>query len=88
MTRTDTLQFLLGHGPLTFPQIQEVTGWEKTICNRALQRLKGWGTVVKTGRRRSFVYALASSSTAAGSQRGTAMKPSWLIADTGRCFHG
>jgi predicted transcriptional regulator len=88
MTRTDTLQFLLEYGPLTFPQIQKVTGWERTICNRALQRLKGWGSVVKTGHRRSFVYALKSSGTTDGSTHGTRNMPITPMSEQGSSCHG
>jgi len=39
MTRTYAAKRLLEHGPLTFKEFEEITGWENRICWRALTRL-------------------------------------------------
>jgi DNA-binding transcriptional regulator GbsR (MarR family) len=60
MTRTYTAKRLLEHGPLTFAEFMEITGWRIRIAVSALRRLISWGLVVIKnlgGRRRHYALA-------------------------------
>jgi len=61
MTRTYAARRLLEHGPLTFSEVQEITGWPKPVVDSALQRLcrRGVVRVVNCGGVRR-AYRLAS----------------------------
>ncbi len=43
MTRTYAAKRLLEHGPLTFANFMEITGWSKKVSSRALSRLCEFG---------------------------------------------
>ena len=82
MTRTHALQMLLEHGPLTWTEILEVTGWRTKIAASALRRLCHAGAVIRVPQWRLYcgmghsakkktAYALASSSITHGLQPST-----------------
>ena len=43
MTRTYAAKRLLEHGPLTFREFVEITGWTVRVAHRALYRLRQFG---------------------------------------------
>lgn len=60
MTRTHALRCLLEHGPLTWSELREITGWPEGSLKSAVARLLEYGSldVVPMGRHRN-VYRLA-----------------------------
>jgi predicted transcriptional regulator len=61
MTRTYTAKRLLEHGPLTWRELLEITGWRESVLKGAIQNLIDTELVVaeKASARRN-VYRLAS----------------------------
>lgn len=61
MTHTHAACKLLEHGPLTYAEFMEFTGWKKTTMDRAIERLLEQKRIyfVNLTRRRRH-YALAS----------------------------
>ena len=72
MTRTYAAKRLLEHGPLTFPQFTEVTGWKPNQARAVMLELTQQGDVNMVGKTGSYsklpIYALASSITVNGLQ--------------------
>lgn len=58
MTRTYALFKLLEHGPLTFSEIQEICGWGKRICWRAVNRLIDQDMVRRESGKGRFRYSI------------------------------
>lgn len=59
--RTYYAKRLLEHGPLTFREFYQITGWPKAIASHALEQLVDTGVAVKyseTGTR-CFIFGLA-----------------------------
>lgn len=50
MTRTHATLQLLAHGPLTFRDFREITGWPPRVCTGTLAHLRFWGHVERDGR--------------------------------------
>lgn len=50
MTRPYALKKLLEHGPLTWVQMLEITGWSKRQLGSTLQRMSKRGEVQPVGR--------------------------------------
>jgi hypothetical protein len=99
MTRTYALQMLLEHGPLTWPEILEITGWRTKIAASALRRLCHMGSVMRVpqwrqtcghgiSRKQKTAYALSSSSTTHGSQLLTGNMPRLNTDESGGLCHG
>lgn len=61
MTRTYAAKRLLEHGPLTFGQLVEITGWTSAQVSTTLAALDKSGMLQVGGGRMKFVYALATS---------------------------
>jgi predicted transcriptional regulator len=61
MTRTYTAKRLLEHGPLTWRELLEITGWRESVLKGAIQNLIDTELVVaeKASSRRN-VYRLAA----------------------------
>jgi hypothetical protein len=49
MTRTHAAQRLLAHGPLTFREFVEITGWSRYACMKTLGWLQETSRVVWDG---------------------------------------
>ena len=64
MTKDDVTVKLLFHGPLTFGEFVEITGWKTSTASTSLERLVRLGRVKTTGRLMKRVYGLASWITA------------------------
>lgn len=61
MTRTHALTMLLQHGPLTFPELREITGWTSKRLVRGLEVACGpRGPVRHEGTPRGYVYRLTT----------------------------
>lgn len=60
MTRSYAARRLLEHGPLTFAEFTEITGWRKGIAGNVLQKLMAWGLVCISHQGRKRVYAIAT----------------------------
>ena len=71
MTRTYAARKLLEHGPLTQPELLEITGWKPIEVSLVTQRLMQCGDVAPVNLNGMRHYALASSSTAHGWPHGT-----------------
>lgn len=50
MTRTYTAKRLLEHGPLSFREFVEITGWPSRKCTRTLDNLSQTGVARLEGR--------------------------------------
>lgn len=59
MTRTYAAKRLLEHGPLTFGQFVEITGWNAAQVSSVLLALEKSGCLQIDGPIRKFVYSLA-----------------------------
>jgi DNA-binding transcriptional regulator GbsR (MarR family) len=46
MTRTYIAKRLLEHGPLTFSEFREITGWPPNSCSKALDGLRKYGVAI------------------------------------------
>ena len=56
MSQSDLIRKLLRHGPLSYPEITEITGIKPNVCAVTLSRLEKFQLIKKRGRRRQFVY--------------------------------
>lgn len=61
MTRDEAAKKLLEHGPLTFRELREITGWPGRSADQAIVRLMALGVVVAEHQRgvNRNVYRLA-----------------------------
>jgi len=59
MTRTYAARRLLEHGPLSFAEFLEITGWTKRIAWRALTRLIQFGLVEFVNGDKRRLYRIA-----------------------------
>ena len=50
MTRTYIAKRLLEHGPLTFREFREITGWSPKLATKTLWWLQETGRVVRDGK--------------------------------------
>ncbi len=86
MTKDHAATCLLRHGPLTFPQFVEITGWTEKSARWVMEKLLDQGIVNRKGTQGSYsklpTYELASLSTASGSQLGTGTMRSKPLTDT------
>lgn len=88
MTRTYAARKLLEHGPLTQPELLEITGWKPIEVSLVTQRLMNSGDVMPVNLHGTRHYALASPNTAAGSQHLIGQKQSAPSTGTTNCSHG
>lgn len=58
MTRTYAAKRLLEHGPLTFGQLVEITGWTYAQVSSVLLCLDKAGLLEVSGRSKKSIYAL------------------------------
>lgn len=61
MTRPYAATRLLEHGPLTFAEMLEITGWSEKTLESALRRLMRQGTVRRLHQRGRHRHLLALS---------------------------
>jgi hypothetical protein len=59
MTRPYALRQLLKHGPLSFTELREITGWPTTILSTLVQRQMETGAIYPLNLSRRRVYVLA-----------------------------
>ena len=59
MTRTYAVKRLLEHGPLTFGELVEITGWSPAQVSTTIDALGRTGLIAVRGQRMKFVYALS-----------------------------
>lgn len=59
MTRTYAAKRLLEHGELSFPQFVTITGWDRRVAWRCMNRLVELGIVDFVGLQGCRVYRLA-----------------------------
>lgn len=88
MTRTYAARKLLEHGPLTQPELLEITGWKPIEVSLVTQRLMHSGDVMPVNLHGIRHYALASLNTADGSQHSTGQRQSEPSTGTTNCSHG
>lgn len=60
MTRTHAAKRLLEHGPLTFAEMLEITGWKLKQVDGTLQKLLKQGYVKRIGGARRRLYGIAA----------------------------
>lgn len=98
MTRTYAARMLLAHGPLTRPELVEITGWQQKEVTGVLACLIRTDSVAisyriatdrKHGsRKKTRLYALASSSNASGCASSMQATQTAATANTGSNCHG
>ncbi len=62
MTRTHCARKLLEHGPLTYGEFMEITGWRHSVAKSVIGKLVERGSVQRTTERGCFryIYRLAA----------------------------
>lgn len=60
MTRTYAAHQLLKLGPLTFPELREITGWSKKALDCTIFELRKRGRISVSGTRRKQTYSAYS----------------------------
>lgn len=66
MTRNNALKRLLEHGPLTFGQLVDITGWKVSQVRGAVSNLMADGTVQAEGEKMKMVYSLTGEDFGSG----------------------